>query len=71
MSSWFSQLGEKTGRSDIWVALITIYFLMCIVPFVDCAQGAMEKFIVTLMFIDLGVIKASDVFLGRISKRKE
>jgi len=69
MSSWFSQLGERTGRSDIWVVLITLYFIQCNIPFIECNETAIVKFIITLMFIDLGVIKASDVFLNsRIKK---
>ena len=25
--SWFSNLGEKTGRTDIWVVLVTFLFI--------------------------------------------
>lgn len=69
MSSWFSQLGERTGRSDIWVALIALYFISCNVPMLGCSQDPIVKFIITLMFIDLGVIKASDVFLSSRVKK--
>ncbi len=66
--SWFTELGEKTGRTDIWIMLIVIIALMFIAPVFLMSIQAIPmvdkiydesldiiKWVLTGMFVDLGI----------------
>lgn len=40
--SWFQKLGEKTGRTDIWVVLYVLLFLLCTSFHFLCGVGYLE-----------------------------
>lgn len=67
--SWFNNLGEKTGRTDIWVILITFLFIAATYFHFVCGIGAVElcdqeflsynQYIISTIligfFVDLGI----------------
>ena len=40
--TWLSELGEKSSRTDIWVGLYTLTFLLCLYLHVACGTGIIE-----------------------------
>lgn len=53
--SWLSQLGEKSSRTDVWVASIAIYFWLCAFEIVNCEYNFMRFAILVGMFSDMGI----------------
>lgn len=66
--SWFTTLGEKAGRTDIWVIFVALSFLMSIstvlamswnfLPYVEYIYNDMLtllKWILTGAYIDFGI----------------
>ena len=63
MSSWFSKLGEKATRTDLWVIYISIIFFMCINPWGECPDNPFLSDLIWAMIIDLGITRFSGINL--------
>ena len=68
LGSWFRDLGEKTGRTDLWVIVILFTVIMCHVPLFSMSIGVLEyksdlfselmsllKWLLTGIFVDFGI----------------
>lgn len=53
--SWLSNLGEKSSRTDVWVACIILMFFGCLTGIWECNQNWYLDIIVIGMFADLGI----------------
>lgn len=63
---FFRTIGEKSGRNDIWVILISIMFLTCLFgPVFNvniCANNMYVNIILGGMFADLGISNLTKAF---------
>jgi hypothetical protein len=66
--SWFTELGEKTGRTDIWILLVVTITILFITPIFLMSIQVLTfdnivynssldiiKWILTGIFVDLGI----------------
>lgn len=76
-TEWFLTLGEKTGRSDIWVVLIVILTLGSFIPNFLCAINWLQcdlqitsslltftYFLTGGLFTDMGISHYKDIKLN-------
>lgn len=56
---WLYDLGEKSSRTDLWVALIVLFFIYCVAHPEGCRDNPYTDIMLCGMFIDLGLDKLS------------
>lgn len=61
-SEWFSHLGQKSGRTDIWVVLIAITYLGCISGYLECPATTFNMTLLIGMYTDLGINSVTSIF---------
>jgi len=53
--TWLSHLGDKSSRTDVWVFLLTMQYIMCLFGLVACDQNWYMDILTIGMFADLGI----------------
>ena len=74
IGNYLSNIGNKSGRSDIWVLCISTAFLACVSGIIPCVHNELTMVIIVGMFSDLGIDKITDtvrVIKGNKDERKE
>lgn len=57
---WLRNLGEHSSRTDIWVFCFLFAFISCFTGWLPCNDNTIVRTLLTLMAVDLGIVKVTD-----------